>query len=289
MNVSPSDLRAVPLFASLKDEHLSELINVFDKASFPKGHVLFQAGDVPERLLLLASGEVTLTEEGSEVKFTLKPVAPIGELGALTGLPRNTTAVANTDVVVWSVTTDKLMTFFERRGDIAFPFYRSLLDLVSEKVRRDKRRANEMRANLIRTQKAMKKLRDLILDSAETELSKPAFEALNDLIENNRRSHYRVTPVEAYPSHLRLDDGKTIKLFELSEGYLKFDAAPANTSKDGELVAVLVMPLGEILVSGKVIRVGADGAVAKLDPLIDEYRLQMNDYITRLQLLDFVV
>lgn len=288
MNVSPSDLRAVPLFASLKDEHLSELINVFDKASFPKGHVLFQAGDVPERLLILASGEVTLTEEGSEVKFTLKPVAPIGELGALTGLPRNTTAIATTDVVVWSVTTDKLMTFFERRGDIAFPFYRSLLDLVSEKVRRDKRRANEMRANLIHTQKAMKKLRDLILDSAETELSKPAFEALNDLIENNRRSHYRVTPVEAYPAHLRLDDGKKLTLLELSEGYLKLDPASKN-AKDSEMVAVLVMPLGEILVSGKVIRVGSDGAVVKLDPLIDEYRMKMNDYITRLQLLDFVV
>lgn len=288
MNVSPSDLRAVPLFASLKDEHLSELINAFDKASLAKGHVLFQAGDVPERLLILASGEVTLTEEGSEVKFTLKPVAPIGELGALTGLPRNTTAIATTDVVVWSVTTDKLMTFFERRGDIAFPFYRSLLDLVSEKVRRDKRRANEMRANLIHTQKAMKKLRDLILDSAETELSKPAFEALNDLIENNRRSHYRVTPVEAYPAHLRLDDGKKLTLLELSEGYLKLDPASKN-AKDSEMVAVLVMPLGEILVSGKVIRVGSDGAVVKLDPLIDEYRMKMNDYITRLQLLDFVV
>jgi hypothetical protein len=37
------------------------------------------------------------------------------------------------------------------------------------------------------------------------------------------------------------------------------------------------------------VREGIDGTVVKLDTLVDEYRLALEDYVTRVQMLDFVV
>ena len=83
---------------------------------------------------------------------------------------------------VWQIGTAELRDFFEKHGDVAFPLYHNLLSIVADKVRRDTRRLDEMRANLIRTQKAMKRLLELVLSSEETPLSKQMAETLEDLI-----------------------------------------------------------------------------------------------------------
>jgi CRP/FNR family cyclic AMP-dependent transcriptional regulator len=146
-----------------------------------------------------------------------------------------------------------------------------------------------MRANLIRTQKRMKELRELVLASRETEISKPVFEVIDDLIEHNRRSHYRVTPRPALPADVRMDDGSSVRLIELCEGYLKLDLHATAWPKGAEWAGVLCLPSGEIMVSGRVLRSGPDGVVMQLDLLIDAYKAAMFDYITRLQMLDFVI
>src|SRR4051812_15641727 len=92
MTVLPSDLRKIPLFQSITDDHLTELMSAFERVQLKAGEVLFRAGSKPEHLHLLVDGEIDL-REGEETRFKLAPIAPIGELGALTGLVRNTTAV----------------------------------------------------------------------------------------------------------------------------------------------------------------------------------------------------
>ena len=289
MTVQPADIRTIPLFTGISDERLTDLLRVFETMTLPEGHVLFRTGEIPSRFLILARGEVTL-EEADQAKFRLRPFSPIGELGALTGLPRNATAVAATEIEVITVGVTQLLGFFERHADIAFPFYKNLLGMVSAKIRRDDRRIEEMRANLIRTQKTMKNLREVVLSSLETEISKPIFEALDDLIERNRRSHYRVSPVAAFSAHVRLDDGATLSVADLSDGYLKLDTTVDRLTKDrSHWAGVLSMPTGEILVSGSIEREGPDGVVVKLDVLIDSYKQLLEDYVTRLQLLDYVV
>jgi CRP-like cAMP-binding protein len=284
--MNTADLRKLPLFRDIKDEHLTALLGAFEKTTHPAGHVLFEAGSVPERFLLLAKGEVTLSE-GLEPRFTLRPLAPIGELGSLTGIPRNSTATAATDIEVWSIRSADLTSFFEKRADVAFPFYRNLLEVVSEKVRRDRRRMGEMRQNIVSTQKMMKKLRDIVLDAAETPISAPICDLLDGRIETNRRAHYRVSPTEAFPAALRLDDGSRVRVIDISEGYMKIDAPTGRLQ--GDWVAVLELPDVELPVSGSIERAGKDGVVVKLDLMIDDYKAKLDDYVTRVQLLDFVV
>ena len=284
-----SDLRALPLFQGIADTRLTQLVKAFRPVTHKAGTVLFKPGDKAARFELLTLGEVLIEEEGA-VKFNLRPMAPLGELGALTGIPRSTTATAVTDVELLSIPVGDLLGFFDDNTDIGLRFHKNLLAVVGDKVRRDRRRLDEMRANIIRTQKAMKEVRELVLGSLETEISKAVFESLDGLIDNNRRANYRVMPTITYPASVRLDDGRTVKLLEVSEGYVKVEGTIKDVAKDPSFwTGVVVTPNDEILVSGTVLREGEGGVVVKLDTLIDEYKTNLDDYVTRVQLLDFVV
>src|SRR4029079_3725721 len=137
----------------------------------------------------------------------------------LTGIPRSTTATATTQVDVLTVPVGDLLGFFDANADIGLAFYKTLLSVVSDKVRRDRRRLAEMRSNIIRTQKAMKQMRETVLAAPETEISKSLFESLDHLIDNNRRANYRVSPTAGFPAHVKLENGHLASVLDVSEGY----------------------------------------------------------------------
>jgi CRP-like cAMP-binding protein len=291
-----SALRAVPLFQGIADARLGELVAAFRPVSYPAGTIIFRPGDTASHFEILTRGQVTLEEArptqpstAETVRFELGPVTPLGELGAVTGMPRTTTATATTDVELHSIGVGDLLGFFDRHADIGVAFYKNLLGMVTDKVRRDRRRIEDMRTNLIRTQKAMKQMREMVLDAAETEISKPVYETLERLIDGNRRANYRVSPNASYPAHVRLDDGRVARVLEVSEGHVKVEGQAADVAKDPAFwTGVLVVPAGEILLSGSVVREGEGGVVMKLDKLMPEFKAKLDDYTTRLQLLDFL-
>jgi CRP/FNR family cyclic AMP-dependent transcriptional regulator len=284
-----SSLQSLPLFQGINEARLGQLVAAFSTTTHKAGTVLFKAGDTATHFELLAKGEVTL-EESPTTRFELRPVSPLGELGAITGIPRSTTATAKTDVEVLSVPVGDLLGFFDANADIGFAFYKNLLGVVSDKVRRDRRRLGEMRANIIRTQKTMKAMRETVLAAPETEISKPLFESLDQLIDNNRRANYRVSPTAGFPAQVRLDNGHMARVLEVSEGYLKVEGKTSDLTSDPSYWAgVLVMPTTEILVSGTVLREAENGVVVKLDTLVDDFKAKLDNYSVQLQLLDYVV
>lgn len=287
MSIGPADLRTIPLFQDITDEHLAELLAVLERVELKEGEELFRAGEKSTHLVLLISGEVAL-KEGNDIRFRLRPIAPIGELGALTGLKRHTTAVATMSSEILRIGNAELMQFFESHGDVAFPFYHNLTRVVADKIRRDTRRMDEMRANIIRTQKAMKKLRETVLEAEDTVVSKPVFETLEELIEHNRRWHYMVEPAHTLNAYARLDDGKQVAINELSTDWIRL--APTNGLKQGAYwSAVLVIPTGEVPVSGTVDSISPEGVLIQLDMLISSYHTTLEEYLTRVHMLDFVV
>ena len=289
MAVRTLDLHAIPLFQGITEQHLQALLGAFETLTLPAGSVLFAAGSEPEHFHILAAGEVEL-REGETARFTLTPIAPIGELGALTGLKRNTTAVTTQPSEVYRIGRAALVDFFERHGDVAFPFEHNLLKLVALKIRRDVRREGEMRANLIRTQKAMKRLLDRVMEAPETPLSKEVADTLEDLIEHNKKGHYLVEPSGPLHSSVRLDSGDLVPVLELSDGAVCFGLWPGDVPKAGsDFSGVLVTTTGEMPISGKVVSTDGATVLVSLDLLIDEYRTTLRDYLTRVQMLDFVV
>jgi CRP/FNR family transcriptional regulator, cyclic AMP receptor protein len=289
MEVRAADLRSIHLFRDIPDVHLTALLKIFTREKVPADQVLFREGDVATRLRLLVAGRVTLTEEG-HAKFELQPLTLIGELGGLTGTPRNATATTATASEIWSVEGKKLTAFLEKHVEVAMPFYRNLLAAASGKIKRDKQRMDQMRRNIIRTQKSMKELRDLVLNKPETQISKPVCEALEEHIERNRRAGYRVSPTDSLPAFVKLDSGAKIAVLEISNGYMKLEGKGSRLTKDASLwVGVLALPLAEVAISGSLERQADDGVVVKLDTLLDDTRVAVETYVTQIQLMDFVV
>ena len=287
MALHPSELRAIPLFHRISDQHLTELMASFTHGEHAVGDVLFEAGSTPQHFLLLSRGEVSLYE-GNEVRFRLKPVSLIGELGALTGVRRNTTARVSAPSEIWTIATADLMAFFEKRGEIAVPFYHNLLGVVAGKVRRDELRIAEMRANLIHTQKEMKRINQTLLEAEETPLSALLFETMEALIEHNKRGHYTVEPWETLRTAVRHEDKSEAPVLELSDERLAIAPFPGATSGT-RWSGVLILGEAEIPVSGIIERSDSTSVVITLDLLIEEYGAQLADHLTRLQMLDFVV
>lgn len=288
MQVSSSDLHAIPLFQNITEAHLTELMAAFEHLKLDADHVLFEAGSKPTHFHLLVSGEVSL-RDGEETRFRLSPLAPIGELGAVTGLTRSITAVTTQPSEVYQIRVEALQAFFEKHGDVAFPFYHNLINVVADKVRRDTRRIDAMRANLIRTQKAMKRLVEQVLEAEETPLSKSICETLEGLIENNRRAHYLVEPAHTLKASVRLDGGAVVTVHEMNDGVLHLAKLPTPLVKGAHWSGVLILPSGEVPVSGVIESSSESGVHIKLDLLISDYAAVLQEYLTRLQMLDFVV
>jgi CRP/FNR family transcriptional regulator, cyclic AMP receptor protein len=290
MNVTPQDLRKVPLFANITDGHLAQLLAAFEQRNVPQGTVLFEPGAIPDRLLLLVEGEIGLRENGVE-RFRVRPIAPVGELGALTALPRATTAVAATDAKLLSISTRALMSFFEQHGDVAFPFHYNLLGVVADKLRRDRLRMDEMRKNLITTQKAMKRMREALLEGEDTPLHKLLYEELDRLVEQNRKGHYLIRPAQALPTRVRLDDGALAAVRAINYDRIHIDKNDAPAPAVGsQWSGVLVLGgTEEIPVSGTVSVVTDEAWVVSLDLLIDDYARALDEHLARLLMLDIVL
>lgn len=287
MGPTVQELRTIPLFQGFGDSELTQLGTLFTKVTAGPDKPLFDVGEQATELYLLTSGEVVLDRPGDDL-FRLHPPALIGELGALTGLPRSTRATVGAGSTVWGLRAKTVQEFFAKHQELGVRFLVNLLTVVADKVHRDQVRMGDMRRNLITTQKELKKLRELVLDAPETELSAPVHDSLDKLITTNRRVNYRVEPPTALPVELRLESG-TVKVWDISRTHVSATLASAPPAENAWVTGVLVLAGTEVPISGRVHRVKANRVTIELDLLIEEFAAALENYLTRAQLLDVLV
>ena len=284
-----ADLKTIPLFRGFSDEELGEIAALFHEASPKSGGVVFEVDEPASAFYLLTAGEVVLERPGDDL-YRLRPPALIGELGALTNLRRNSRATAGDGAVLWRLDAKDVQQFFAINQELGVRFLVNLLEMVADKVNRDQKRLADMRQNLVRTQKELKRLREFVLDEVETPLSQPIHDSLEKLITHNRRVNYRVAPPPALAAQLKLD-GARAPVVEVSRTHLSF-AFPENAATPAAgawMSGVLEIAGTDVPVSGKVIRSAGSRVTLELDLLIDEYAAALEGYLTRVQLLDILV
>ncbi|HTM19362.1 MAG TPA: cyclic nucleotide-binding domain-containing protein [Kofleriaceae bacterium] len=284
--VSPDELRTIPLLRGFSDDQLASILGLLEPVG--PGPVLFRQGDRAEAFYLLTGGEVLLHELGGEA-FRLRPLTVIGELGALTGRLRNSTAEPSAGAELWQMKVNQLLELFDQNPQIGLGFQQNLMHVVAEKIARDQVRLQDMRANIVRTQKAMKQMRDLLLDSQDTVVSAPLHDTIEALIRQNRRVNYRVEPPTALPAEVRLDDGTSCPVVQISRTHVSYAGAGQPLAAGSRLSAVLCLSGPEIPMSGVVLRTIGDRVDVELDLLIDDFAGALEGYLTRVQMLDFLV
>jgi CRP/FNR family cyclic AMP-dependent transcriptional regulator len=282
-------LRAIPLFFGFTDEELVEIAALFAPIrELGPENLLFEADSHAVAFYLLTSGEVTLTQVDDDT-YRLRPPALIGELGALTSLRRNCRAVCSDDAEVYLVSTQGIQSFFAVNQELGVRFLVNLLNLVAEKINRDQTRLHDMRSNLVRTQKALKRMRELILESKDTEMSAPLHDTIDEIIRHNRRVNYRVMPPSALTSTLRIGERDAGPVVEISRTHLSYTTKHKAPATGAWITGVLNLAGPEIPVSGKVLRTIEGRVDVELDLLIDDYASVLEGYLTRVQLLDYLV
>jgi len=289
LGLTTEQLRGIPLLRALSAEQLQRLAELFVRRELGTGELLFHAGQVADAMYLLTDGELVL-RQGEEETHRLRPPAIIGELGALTGLPRTSTAIVGAGAVLWQIEAPALRALVDAEPTTGLKLMQVLLELTVDKISRDQTRLGDMRQNIIRTQKAMKRMRDFLLESQDTVVSSPIHEIIEGLIRQNRRVNYRVAPPPTLPAQWRFDDGGEALVVEVSRTHISFTSERREAPPAGERVsAVLALSGPEIPVSGKVLRTIARRVDVELDLLIDEYAAALEGYLTRVQMLDFLV
>lgn len=283
-------LHTIPAFRGLTNAQLEEIAPLFQRLKVGAGDMLFEHGEPADACYLLTSGEVMLFQD-QEQTHTLHPPVLIGELRALTdNAVRNSRAEVGNKAELWKVPTEVLLEFLEGHPHAAVRVLRNMLAAATDKIGRDHTRIADMRHNIIRTQKSMKKMRDFLLDSEDTPVSKPVHEVLEGLIRQNRRVNYRVGPPQTLAASMRMDDGSDAPVEQISRTHLSFRLAQGDLPQaDSRTSGVLRLSGPEIPVSGKVLRTIDRRVDLELDLLIDEYAAILEGYLTRVQMLDLLV
>jgi len=130
-------LAQVPLFAFLNEEQLDDLNATVRARRYPRGALIFMAGDPGTSLCLIETGRVKLgftSGEGREMLLDVfGPGEFFGELALLDGLPRSTDAVAIESTQILHVVREDFVRFLRQEHDAAI----ELLEVLSRRLRRD--------------------------------------------------------------------------------------------------------------------------------------------------------
>ena len=283
---SASELRTIPLFHGFGAEELRAIGDLFTRVETDPNTPLFDIHEPATTLYLLTAGEVTLDRPGDDL-FRLFPPALIGELGALTTLPRSTRAVVKAGSTVWALPATAIQAFLGNHQELGVRFLVNLLTTVADKVHRDQGRMADMRQNLMKTQKELKRMRELVLEMEETPLSAPIHDALDRLITNNRRVNYRVEPPAALAAFVRFETGNA-PVADISRTHISVQYPSAAPAVGTWLTGVAHLANTEIAISGKIMRVADGRLTIELDLMIDEFAAALEGYLTRVQLLDIL-
>ena len=95
-------LRRNPLFAPLPLTALDRLAEGMSLCSFAPGEVVMRKGDSGEHYILIADGEVDVSDDGKAL-VTLGPGDGLGEIALLRRVPRTATATARTPVTGYAI------------------------------------------------------------------------------------------------------------------------------------------------------------------------------------------
>lgn len=132
-------LRAVPLFAELKDGQLKRLMTMLHVREYAAGEVVFRAGQTGAGMYIIQRGEVDivmLLDDGSEKKLvTLGDRQFFGELALLESVPRTATSVARKPTTLLGIFQSDLESLIERDSRLGARVIWNLARLTGARLR----------------------------------------------------------------------------------------------------------------------------------------------------------
>ena len=130
----PELLRSFELFSSVADADCRVVAGAFTRETFSEGARIFSEGDPGDKLYLVATGSVRITQPLGNLKEEALAVLHagdfFGDMSLVDAHPRSAHAVAHEDCVLYSIDRSVFITLMKLNGrlavDVLFQFLSSL-------------------------------------------------------------------------------------------------------------------------------------------------------------------
>jgi len=130
MTATIEDLRAVPLFAALRDRDLKHVLESGKEVRFEAGESVVEEDRSGVGFHLILDGQASVTVHGAQIS-TAGPGEYFGEMSMIDGQPRSATVTAQTELTTFSIPGWSFNELLERNPSMA----RVLLVELSRRMR----------------------------------------------------------------------------------------------------------------------------------------------------------
>ena len=129
------------LFGDLKTFQWNELVKIAKERQYKAGDPIFKEGDASTELYMVVEGEVEITlkiapQLADTSVYQVKQNDIFGEFAFVDPKPRSASAWSKTDAVLAVITKDDFEELTKKFPRIGLNFYRSLVNLLSDRLRR---------------------------------------------------------------------------------------------------------------------------------------------------------
>ena len=129
----------IPLFEELETGELEELVRILVREEFHAGDVVFDEGDLGEKMYIIIRGSVDIVKAvgkgPGQVLVTLKPGDFLGEMSLIADAPRSASALAAEDAILFSINKKDLMLLFDNAPTIAAKIYKFFVMTLNQRLR----------------------------------------------------------------------------------------------------------------------------------------------------------
>ncbi|MCW8930948.1 MAG: cyclic nucleotide-binding domain-containing protein [Gammaproteobacteria bacterium] len=125
----------------MSDDELALLVDSYEMISYSSGSVIFSEGDISEKMFILVSGMVEITQHMGVGERELKILnigECFGEMGLITGETRSASALAKTDVQTLALSHEKFNNLLDNHPK----FSKSFLKLLVERIKHSEQTSN---------------------------------------------------------------------------------------------------------------------------------------------------
>jgi CRP-like cAMP-binding protein len=134
-------LEKTALFGDLKDMEWDELLKITNEKKYEEGQIIFSEGHDSTELYMVFKGEVEIQihiapQLSESTVYVVKQFDVFGEFAFVDPNPRSATARCKTDCVLGIITRNDFEELVRRFPTVGLNFYKSLVRLLSERLRR---------------------------------------------------------------------------------------------------------------------------------------------------------
>lgn len=162
----------VPLFNDLTLYQAEKVLGLCRPRKYEVDQVLCDQGSASTEMFILLAGELGIVRDTATIA-TVTPVAPVGEMGILTGEPRTATVLARTESSVLVIRRVELESMMKRDLDISWTIMRNFSQTLSQRlsdsnisVEKYRHQVQELKREVIEQRRRAELLEQQLSDSA---------------------------------------------------------------------------------------------------------------------------